>query len=166
MSLIYEDEILPEIDIRELLTLEQALEENPSFVAFTKNEMIEHLWDLLPQSNNVVTIADTILDTINAPPSDQQRKTNVVPVLKASYGFFENDMNAYAAKLRDMKNAPNYKAQQELLDRLAYLPLDRNADSVQLPTLVLCTWPCATQDTYRSFCHPMEWMRPSLARRT
>lgn len=124
MSLIYEDEILPEIDIRELLTLEQALEDNPSFVAFTRNEIIEHLYDLLPESHNAETIAETILNTITrAPASRRIPSKNVVPVLEATLGDFSSDLDDYLAKLDDIKTAPNYATQQELRNRLTY-PLE------------------------------------------
>jgi hypothetical protein len=37
---VYEDELLPEIDIREMISLEQMIQYNPSFVALSFNDIV------------------------------------------------------------------------------------------------------------------------------
>lgn len=120
MSLVYEDEILPEIEIRELLSLEQVLEENPSFIAFTKNEITDHILDLLKNQRKADLFTDAIFDSVQATSTRGKMSNNVVPVVRAGLNNFEDDEREYAAKLSDIANAPNYTTQQQMLSGLAY----------------------------------------------
>jgi hypothetical protein len=124
-EVVYEDEILPEIEIRELLTLEQMLEANPSFVAFTRNEILQHLFDLVPPSN-ATALTDEIYRIVTQPTSSSLRR-NVIPVLRADkIRYDETELDTYEQLLNDIKRAPNYAAQQYLLNKLTY-PLEHVA---------------------------------------
>lgn len=126
MELVYEDEILPEIEIRELLTLEQVLDNNPSFVAFTRAEVLKYLNDLFPQQ--VATSLTSDIFAIVERPLVAPLSKNIVPVLRADKLEHVMDEIEYEKSLEDMKNAPNYNAQQYLLHKLTY-PLDHNPPS-------------------------------------
>jgi len=54
MPLIYEDEELPEIEIRELVSAEQIAEENPSFSIFSEKEVFAHLRQLFKDDQKAV----------------------------------------------------------------------------------------------------------------
>jgi hypothetical protein len=118
-SLVFEDEILPDIEIRELLTLEQVLEENPSFVAFTRQEIIDGLNELLDNA----TMVDTIYEAAAQPAKNTTE--NVMPVLFAQR--IAHDDEEYFAELEAIKRAPNYVTQQNMLNKLTY-PLQHVTD--------------------------------------
>lgn len=129
MELLYEDEILPEIEIRELLTLEQVLDNNPSFVAFTRREIEDRLYDLLKDDATAATLTSEIYRIVNREDNNTHAH-QVVPILKADKKTFfpeddEDDTgdSEYFRVLEDIKNAPNYNAQQALLNQLTY-PLE------------------------------------------
>ncbi|NDB85008.1 MAG: hypothetical protein EB127_20250, partial [Alphaproteobacteria bacterium] len=44
---VYEDELLPEIDIREMISIEQMMQYNPSFVALSFNDIVSQMSQLL-----------------------------------------------------------------------------------------------------------------------
>lgn len=118
-SLVYEDEILPEIEIRELLTLNEILAENPSFIAFTKNEITEHVLELLKDKRKAAAFTSAILESSSSQTVPQVPR-NVVPIIHASVKETLFDEVEYADKLADIANAPNYNTQQEMLSGLAY----------------------------------------------
>lgn len=137
MELVYEDEILPEIEIRELLTLEQILDDNPSFVAFTRREIEDKLYDLTKDDATATSLTNEIYRIVSADKDDFSR-SHVVPILKADKkrydllglvglleegGEDDDPEQQYFRALEDIKNAPNYRAQQSLLNKLTY-PLD------------------------------------------
>lgn len=117
----YEDEVLPEIEIRELMSLEEVLEANPSFVAFTREEIMSHLHDLLrDDAGAVAPLTDTIYEVAQGGRREAD-DLNMVPILKADKRQIEEvEEEDYVQALEDMKRAPNYQAQQALLRQLTY----------------------------------------------
>jgi hypothetical protein len=120
-TFIYEDEILPEIEIRELLSLEQVLENNPTFIAFTREEMLEHLFELIPETKKTAAFVDAIIgQTKNMKQLDE---SNIVPVLRAGRKdtSLEEDASSF---YQEYIAAPNYKLQQNMLSTYQY-PLEQ-----------------------------------------
>jgi hypothetical protein len=118
-SLVYEDEILPEIEVRELLTLEEVLRDNPTFIAFTRDEMIEHIYNLVGDMQKTTTFVSSIFD-YNTPhaPND-----NIIPVLQATRRN-NSDLDEQLDRFQDIMRAPDYKLQQSLLSFFQY-PLEQ-----------------------------------------
>ena len=66
--LIDDDEILPEIDIRELLTIEQLQEFNSNFVAFTDNDIYILMNELLKSSESSMNYISLYKSVLNKEP--------------------------------------------------------------------------------------------------
>lgn len=113
---IYEDEILPEIEIRELLSMEDMLTNDPQFIAFTRDEIVQYLQDFVADKKKSESIAQVILDHSKA---EDDIPDVIVPVLKAERAN-HSDLDEYEANLEEIKNAPNYRIQQQLQSRLLY----------------------------------------------
>ena len=64
-DLIYIDEELPEIEYYEILTLDEIIKENPNFIAFTKKEIYNELYDIFNNSNKTNNFIDLFYNIVN-----------------------------------------------------------------------------------------------------
>lgn len=138
--LIDDDEILPEIDIRELLTIEQLQEFNNNFVAFTDNDIYIMMNDLLQNTNLSMNYINLYKSVLNKPEFSIY-KYNIIPKI---YGFrkdYEEDKGSESdgesdgsedsdeepseikKYFRDYENAltaRNYSLQQILINKISF----------------------------------------------
>lgn len=124
-ELVYDnDEILPEIEIRELLSLEEVLENDPSFSIFTHDEMVQYILEFTKGNTKK---SEQLVRMITSHSNRDDLKTrNVMPILKA-YRVDGSDFDAYEQRLEEIKNVP-YQVRQQLLSQLLY-PLQHSSTS-------------------------------------
>jgi len=109
--LIFEDEPLDEIEIREYVTLEQMLLDNPRFVAFTEDELYIHFNSLFGNNNKTkgfVKLHKSIIDYKPYPLSS----TYTLPKLDIFRGDYEDIDDYFEARDR-AKNSTNYSIQRQ-----------------------------------------------------
>ena len=124
-NLIYDDEKLPELEIEELLTLDEMLEHQPSFVAFSKEEVHVLLQQLLGSDRKADTFAQLHSRVVHQEPTTTR---NVL--FKVAGRRQRHDDESEAALLEAIeraRDAPNYVLQQQALRR-AFLPLTSDED--------------------------------------
>lgn len=62
---IYIDEELPEIEYYEILTFDEIIKENPKFVAFTKKEIYNELFDIFNHANKTNNFVDLFYNVVD-----------------------------------------------------------------------------------------------------
>jgi len=64
-DIIYMDEELPEIEYYEILTFDEIVLENPTFVAFTKKEIYNELYEIFDNSNKTNNFVDLFYNVVD-----------------------------------------------------------------------------------------------------
>lgn len=127
-DLVYEDEILPEIEISELLDVN----DSPSFIAFTDDDIQYYLQQLFPDKKQQLPLRD-ILQSPHQPVPD-----NIVLEVEATKK--ETDETEYLEQWDKAMQAPNYALQRLEVNKL-HTPLnpDRPSHSNQPSIDETCT---------------------------
>lgn len=139
-GLIYDDEILPELEVEELLTLDDMLRHQPSFVAFNKDEINVLLQQLLGSSGKadhfqrihseyiaprVLSLASRVLSKVAASLivrfNDNQEENDDDDTVN------ESDVQKFNNEMVRAKEAPNYILQKAAVDRLM-VPFETNEE--------------------------------------
>lgn len=102
MELVYEDEILPEIEIREYS------KDSPSFVVFSDTEIEYYLHQFFPNKIKQIPLREMIQHVTQKIPGNV---TFVVDASKKKFSGEDNDIDEYLQSLKDAMNAPNYTLQ-------------------------------------------------------
>ena len=85
-DIIYIDEDIPEIDYYELVSIDEIIKNNPSFIAFSKEEIYNELFNFLKTKNKTECFLNLFYEIVN-------KKTNVnnfIVVSDATRGEFED----------------------------------------------------------------------------
>ena len=85
-DIIYIDEDIPEIDYYELVSIDEIIKNNPSFIAFSKEEIYNELFNFLKTKNKTECFLNLFYEIVN-------KKTNVnnfIFVSDATRGEFED----------------------------------------------------------------------------
>jgi hypothetical protein len=129
-TFIYDDEILPELEIEELMTLEDMLQHQPSFVAFTKDEihiLMQHLLGSSAKADTFSKMHSKLLDP-TAPEDDKMASHVVVGVGAKRVHVGDDGDLAFFEDLARAKDAPNYTLQQMGVHRVM-LPFEQSPDT-------------------------------------
>lgn len=143
-GLIYDDEVLPELEVEELLTLDDMLKHQPSFVAFNKDEINVLLQQLLGSSGKanhfqrihteyitprVLSLASRVLSKVAASLivrfNDNQGEEEDGD--DANIEVNESDVQKFNNEMIRAKEAPNYILQKAAVNRLM-VPFTTNDD--------------------------------------
>ena len=62
---IYIDEELPEIEYYEILTFDEIIKDNPTFVAFTKKEIYNELYEIFDNANKTNNFVDLFYSIVD-----------------------------------------------------------------------------------------------------
>ena len=126
-GIVYDDEQLPELEIEELLTLDDMLKHQPSFVSFTPEELhtlMEHLVGSDRRANTFYRLYRSLIDA----KTDDKPLDNVVLKVAAKrklrYGDeVDDDLLDYTTDVEKAMDAPNYTLQMRAMHR-AMLPFE------------------------------------------
>ena len=140
MEFIEEDEILPDIYIREFLSIEKMLEYDPTFVQSSYNEIVELITELVKNENSARVFADLHKSIIN--PAEKiltdytKFKVDVKrTVHEAVYDKEKNEINTYEIAYKKAHSAAYYNLQQSQKALLS-MPFDlENIDDMSNPVL-------------------------------
>ena len=125
-NIVYEDELLPELEIEELLTLEQMLAYQPSFVAFSKQEIFSLMHQLLKTKRRADIFSE--LHTKVVSPSVKTYHQDVVFLTNITRKNYDDD--EFITEYDEAKNAPNYIQQQTGVNKIMFpFNLDTNSDT-------------------------------------
>lgn len=119
-DIVYESEILPELEIEEALTLEQMLTFQPRFVAFSDQDILAYLHQLLKSSPQKAEIfarlhKQVIQDTLKI--RDVHKHVTFVPRDLSRKNYEDAD---FIAEMNDAKQASSYTVQQMGIDRVMF----------------------------------------------
>ena len=87
-EIIYIDEDVPEIEYYELVSMEEIIKENPNFIAFSKEEIYNELFNFVKTKSKTECFLKLFYEVVN-------KKTNVdnfIVIADANRGNFE-DLN-------------------------------------------------------------------------
>lgn len=128
----YEAEVLPEIEIQELVSFEELLDSMPSFVAFSQDEIFQHMSQLLQDKQRAATF-QALFNFVKQPEAPSL--DHIVPVLKTSVETIDEE------KLRDItialeatSQAPNYQSQMDEIIKIMY-PLNKLSGPYETPII-------------------------------
>ena len=117
-EIVYENEVLPELEIEELLTLEQMLAFQPRFVAFTEQDLLAYIQQLLKTTPQRAEIFARLHREVveNKLPNLQDR------VVIAPYSLSRNDYEDanFVQDMNEAKQASSYAVQQMGIDRVMF----------------------------------------------
>lgn len=128
--IIDDDEILPEIEIRELLTIEQMQEYNNNFVAFTNNDIYILMNDL--SNKNYQGFIQQYKNIINRKGLSIY-DYNIIPIINAKRKNYHEDaeeIQKYFNDYEDALTARNYTLQQIRINKISF-PFDIEQDQDQ-----------------------------------
>ena len=94
-DLIYIDEELPEIEYYEILTLDEIIEENPNFIAFTKKEIYNELYDIFNNSNKTNNFIDLFYNIVKEKDVNTTNYILVSDSYKKKYKENDNPKEEY-----------------------------------------------------------------------
>lgn len=123
----YEAEILPEIEIRELVSFDELVATMPSFVAFTEDEILHHLTQLV-EDKHKASVFQTIYDAIRNHVATHPE--HVVPILTTRVAEVTDEalQKQLLPALERTNRAPNYQSQMDEIYKITY-PLEKTAGS-------------------------------------
>ena len=64
-DIIYIDEDIPEIDYYELVSIDEIIKNNPSFIAFSKEEIYNELFNFLKTKNKTECFLNLFYEIVN-----------------------------------------------------------------------------------------------------
>jgi len=118
---IYEDEILPEIEIRETVSIDSFLNDNPRFVALNKESIYTYLTQFFNTSKSL-GILDLHTHIIN--DSSISLDTNIFVHVDGVRKNLE-DISKWFDAYKEAQKAPTFKLKELLIAKLIY-PFDKN----------------------------------------
>ncbi len=127
--LTYEDEDLPEIDYYEILTLDEIIKDNPTFIAFSHEEIFNELYDFFKNTNKANMIADMFF---------KDNKKNVINYVfisdasKKSFDCMEDNIQAFTDDMKKLSKLQYKMAQNEKNKYFFALAYDSESDSLRL----------------------------------
>lgn len=118
----YEAEVLPEIEIRELVSFDELVQSMPSFVAFTEDEML-HFMAQLVEDKHKANVFHNLYYAIRNPVKTEPN--HIVPVLSTKVVEITDDMlhNEILPELERTNQAPTYRSQMDEILKIMY-PLE------------------------------------------
>jgi hypothetical protein len=130
LEFIEEDEVLPDLEIRAYVTLEEMLDFDPKFLAFTEDNLVV-LFNQLLGNNNSRAIGFHKLHTAILNPVKHSTFANILPLLDAVRSDTEDIADYIELRDRAYRGA-NYALQQFQLEGIA-TPFDVSATSNRNP---------------------------------
>ena len=124
-----EDEDLPEIEYFEIMSIEKIIKNNPTFIAFTREEIFNELFDFFKSSNK----ADSLTNLFYK--NDKTNTINYVFVADASkkdYECFEEDMDVFVKKISTLTKLQYKVAQTEKNKYFFSLTYNLSSDKLRL----------------------------------
>ena len=118
--IIDDDEILPEIEIREMMTLEQMQEYNNNFIAFTDNDICILLSDLsnenfqgfIEQYKTIINKKELYINDLNTIP--------IINAIRKDYDEDNEEIQKYFQDYEDALTARNYTLQQIRINKISF----------------------------------------------
>lgn len=104
-----EDEDLPDIEYYEILTIDELIKDNPTFIAFSREEIFNELYDFFKDSNKSDAIADLFF---------KDSKLNIINYVfvadasKKNYQCFEEDIESFVNSVNTLTKL-QYKVGQK-----------------------------------------------------
>lgn len=132
---LYESELLPEIEIREIMSLEELMTMDTSFVAFSENEILQYMSQLVEDTHRGKVFHRLFQQLRSLPehPSTQY----VIPILDTEVANHEDNQYEILQAIVDTNNAPNYISQLNEIYKLTYpLSISLDAPPPHLPSSV------------------------------
>lgn len=141
-DVIYENEVLPELEIEEVLTLEQMLEFQPRFVAFREQDMLAYIQQLLKSTPQRAEMFARLHKQVVIKPLSNH-KESTAPHTRVTYrplGLTRKNFEDanFVGDMNEAKQASSYAVQQMGVDRVMFpFALDDDVSSITLtrPTL-------------------------------
>lgn len=125
----YESEVLPEIEIREIMSLEELLASNTSFVAFSESEILQYMAQLVQDPVRGKVFHD-LFQSLRA-PTEHPSTQYLMPIVDADLARLDEhedeDLHELINALIHTNNAPNYISQLNEIYKLTY-PLHISQD--------------------------------------
>jgi hypothetical protein len=123
---IIEDEVLPEIEIREYLTEEEIMHNNPTFIAMTYDEIVGSISQLVNNEQRAIQFANLHKDVVLRKPTDYlQYIATKVDSTRVKYTDANEDQ--YISDIQDALKGPHYQLQQSQKNKIA-APFDVNVN--------------------------------------
>lgn len=118
----YEAEVLPEIEIRELVSFEELVAALPSFVAFSEDEVL-HLMSQLVEDKHKGRVFQQVYNAVIKKRRPSQE--HIVPVLAASVEEVTDEkLTEIIREFEEANEAPNYLSQMDQIAKIMY-PLEK-----------------------------------------
>lgn len=119
-DIVYESEILPELEIEEALTLEQMLAFQPRFVAFSDQDILAYVHQLLKSSPQKAELfarlhKQVIHDLLKL--HDVHKRVTFIPHALIRKDYEDAD---FISEMNDAKQASSYTVQQMGVDRVMF----------------------------------------------
>jgi hypothetical protein len=130
MSIItYEDEDLPEIEYYEILTLDEIIKDNPTFIAFSHDEIFNELYDFFKNTNKANMIADMFFKNNKR---DIINYVFVSHVGKKTFDCMGDNLQAFADDMKKLSKLQYQMAQNEKNKYFFALAYDDKSESLRL----------------------------------
>lgn len=138
---IYLDETLPEIHVREIISIEELLEENPNFVALSDEEIYNNLLVIFENRTGIANSYFELHKEITVPKDLFERYyKHVVYYVNARRKQYDTQeaVANYFDTLESLKRNPNYETREKIKNEL-YDPFEaddeiENEDTIPIPT--------------------------------
>jgi hypothetical protein len=130
-NIIYqiEDEDLPEIEYFEILTMGEIIKHNPTFIAFSREEIYNELYDFFNDSNKSDNIADLFFKDKSA---NLQNYVFVVDAHKKQYDCEDEDIESVVDTVNKMTKLSYNIAQTEKRKLMFAITYDDDAKHIRL----------------------------------
>lgn len=117
-DIVYETEVLPELEIEEALTLEQMLAYQPRFVAYSEQDILAYLHQLIKSTpQRAEMFARLHRDTISATAHMPSPNVVFTPIGLGRKNYEDVD---FIQEMTDAKQASSYTVQQMGIDRVMF----------------------------------------------
>lgn len=114
-----EDEELDTIEYYEIVSLDEIIKNNPTFIAYSKEELYNELYDFFKKKSKVDNVIDLIYDTIG----NKQDIINYIlvgDVVKKDYGCFGENIEELINNIKTLNKSTQYFLSKEQKNKLFF----------------------------------------------
>lgn len=128
-----ENEDLPEIEYFEILTMGEIIKDNPTFIAFSREEIFNELYDFFKDSNKCDKITDLFFKD-NSP--NLQNYVFVANAQKKTQNCEYEDIQSFVDEIQKASNWPYKRSQTEKNKLMFAISYDNDAKQIRIkPTM-------------------------------
>ena len=141
-----EDEELPEISYYEIITIDEMIKDNPTFIAFSRDEIFNELYDFFKNSNK----ADALVDMFyKDKTTDIRNYVFVADAVKDNMKCLEQDIDAFIKKIMKINKERPYNEGKEDKNKYYFaLAYDAGSKNIRLKPYMKTT--IELQDTQKN----------------